>query len=421
MKQRLVILGLVGVIVVGGIAGFIGWKNRHKTASTGNNTITTSRTAKDPKNNPFSKSLSQGKCQGSGTLEFTHAPMDVADIGNILPYGTMVGAHVVPTDHGYFSPIEFHSPRDAYPVYAIADGFIVNISHRGQAIGDNQDPNHVTDEYQMQFEHSCTFYSYYDLLTSLSPELKAKVGTLTGFEGKAVRIPVKAGQLVGRIGGQTVDFAVWNFENEPDYVANPESYKGQESRFYLDDMFKYFSPPLKAELLTKASRKVEPQTGKLNYDHAGKLVGNWFKEGSGGFNGPPNIQGVAGGRYWDGHLAIAYDYIDPTSIKFSIGNWKGSATQFAIKGNAPDPATVSVDSGVIKYELVPGGYVDGTTGQSWMVGPPISKPLFKPTGSVQGVALLQMTSVTSLKLELFPGKTTDQVTDFTSAAQIYTR
>lgn len=65
----------------------------------------------------------------------------------------------------------------------------------------------------MYFEHSCTFYSYYDLLTSLSPEIKAEVGELIGFQNKQVRIPVKAGQLVGRIGGQTVDFAVWETES----------------------------------------------------------------------------------------------------------------------------------------------------------------------------------------------------------------
>lgn len=119
----------------------------------------------------------------------------------------MVDAHVIHTSHGYISPANFQSERDAYPVYAIADGAIVHVSHRGQFVSDTK-KDKPTDEYQMYFEHSCTFYTYYDLLTSLSPELEAQVGKLTGFEQKQVRIPVKAGQLVGRIGGQTVDFAV---------------------------------------------------------------------------------------------------------------------------------------------------------------------------------------------------------------------
>lgn len=74
------------------------------------------------KNNPFNQRYSQGKCQKEGTVTFTHPPMKIEDIGRIDPYGIMVDAHVIPTSHGYFSPTVFNSPRDTYPVYAIADG-----------------------------------------------------------------------------------------------------------------------------------------------------------------------------------------------------------------------------------------------------------------------------------------------------------
>ncbi len=419
MKRILLIGGVIVIALVATGTGVFLYqqKNKLQLATDPVTHITTSKG--NVKDNTFSKSLSRGKCQGSGTVEFSHLPMDLDSIGNIQPYGIMVGAHVIPTSHGYFGPADFHGPRDQYQVYAIADATIVNVSHRGQAIGDNQDPNHKTDEYQLWFEHSCTFYSYYDLLTSLSPELQQAVGTLTGFDNKSVRIPVKAGQLVGRVGGQTVDFGVWNFEKTPDYFANPKSY--EEDRPYLDDMFKYFSEPLKTQLLSKAARVAEPRSGKVNYDIAGKMVGGWFKEGTGGFMGPPNVQSQAGGRYWDGHLAIAYDYIDPTAIKFSIGNYNGSATQFGVKGNAPDPATIGVDSGMIKYELMPGGYVNGDTGQQWNFTPIIAKPQFKTNGTVQATALLQLVTPDKLKVEVFPGKIASQVTDFTTNAQIYTR
>ncbi len=423
MKRWLLIVGAIVAVAAVGIGGLLWQKNANRLQTVTDTTSINApavKTVGNVKNNTFSQSLSRGKCQGSGTVQFTHLPMELNDIGVVQPYGTMVGAHVIPTSHGYISPAEFHGPRDQYAVYAIADGYIVNISHRGLAIGDNQDPNHKTDEYQMQFEHSCTFYSYYDLLTSLAPDLQQAVGKLEGFDNKSVRIPVKAGQLLGRVGGQTIDFGVWNFEKTPDYFANPKSY--EEDRPYLDDMFKYFTEPLKTQLLTKAARVAEPRTGKVNYDMVGKLVGGWFKEGTGGFQGPPDVQRTAGGRYWDGHLAIAYDYIDPTSIKFSIGNWNGSATQFTVKGNAPDPATVSMESGLVKYELMGGGgYVDGDTGQPWMIDHPIAHPQFKVGSHVEGVALIQMTAPDKLKLELFPGKTTDQVTDFTAAATVYTR
>lgn len=354
------------------------------------------------KKNIFSQMYSRGKCEGEGTRTFTHLPMDLNNIGEVLPYGVMVDSHVIPTSHGYIGPADYQSKRDAYPVYAPADGVIVNVSHRGQFVGDN--PNdRVTDEYQMYFEHSCTFYSYYDLLTSISPDIEKVVGKLTGFENKRVRIPVKGGQSVGRIGGQTVDFAVWNFEKEPAYFANPKSYLTDEDRFYLDDMFFYFEEPLKSQLLAKNKRTAEPRSGKVAYDIEGKLVGNWFSEGSGGFRGPPGEQGRAGGRYWDGHLSISYDYIVPTQIIFSIGNFEDKSAQFSIKGNSPDPATIGIESGPVRYELTSSVLPDS------------------PPGYLQGTVLLQLIEPSKLKLELFPGKPKDQVNDFTSNAKIYHR
>lgn len=354
------------------------------------------------KENPFSKRYSQGRCQGVGVTPFTHSPMNIEDIGQILPYGLMLDAHVIPTSHGYFGPADPQSKRDAYPVYAIADGVIVNVSHRGVFVGDNPG-DRITDEYQMYFEHSCTFYSYYDLLTSLSPEIEKEVGKLTGFDSKAVRIPIKAGQLVGRVGGQTVDFAVWNFEKESAYFANPKSYQGDEDRFYLEDMFAHFQEPLKSQLLAKNIRTIEPRSGTVAYDKEGKLVGNWFREGSGGFNGLPGEKRKAGDKYWDGHLSITYDFINPAQIKFSIGNFGGKAAQFSVVGNSPDPAEIGVEHGLIKYALTSTVSPDS------------------PSGVFKGTVLLQLIEPSKLKLELFLEKRADQVAGFTIEALIYGR
>ncbi len=373
--------------------------------------------------NQFSQQYSQGKCSGTDVKTFTYSPMNLTDIGIIEPYGIMVEAHVIPTSHGYISPINFKSERDAYPVYAIADGTIVYVSHRGEFVGEVGGNHKPTDEYQMYFEYSCAFYSYYDLLTSLSPEIAAQVGVLKGFEQKLVRIPVKAGQEIGRVGGQTVDFAVWNFNNPPAHFSNPKSYDGDENRFYLDDMFSHFTSEIKSALLSKNARVDEPKTGKVDYDVDGKLVGMWFKEGSGGFRGLPNAQASGSvGRYWDGHLAIVYDFLDPTHIIFSIGDFAGTAKQFGVKDNAPDPASITVESGLIKYELQQSQYIDSAT----KLGVDLSKGLnpnliSKNSDQVMGTVLLQMVEPMKLKLEIFPNKTASQVGGFTDNARVYVR
>lgn len=355
------------------------------------------------KDNPFNREYSAGRCQGEGTTTFTHPPLKIEDIGQVEPYGIMVDAHVIPTSHGYISPKEFRSERDKYPVYAVADGYIVSVSHRGEFVGDHQ-KGRPTDEYQMYFEHSCTFYTYYDLLTSLSPEIEKEVGNQTESHwNKRVRIPVKAGQLVGRVGGQTVDFAVWNFEKEPAYFANPKNYTHDEDRFYLDDMFAYFEEPIRSQLLSKNLRTAEPRTGKVAYDKEGKVIGNWFKEGTGGFEGPKETMGQPGRRYWDGHLSISYHYIEADKIVFSIGNFNGKASQFSIRGNGPDPATIDMSSGPVKYELIPMG------------------SQYSSEGGIAGTALLQLVEPAKLKLELFPERSADQVKGFTYNSQIYER
>ena len=82
---------------------------------------------------------------------------------------------------------------------------------------------------------------------------------------------------------------------------------------------------------------------------------------------------------------------------------------FNVTGNKPDPALIYASSGMIKYELIstPQG---GNQASNQNMG-----------ASVQGVILLQVKSGEKLKVEVFPGKTVSEVSDFTSAALNYER
>lgn len=356
---------------------------------------------------------SWGKCQGQGTVEFGTLPMKPEDFSVYLPYGMLADAHVTPIDHGYFSPTAFNSPRDAYEVRAIADGTIVKIGTRNRVIGDQNHNQAKAVEYRLDIEHTCALYSYFDLITSLAPEIKEKLDKAGGefFSG---RIPVKEGQLIGRIGGQTLDFAVYNNEVRLGF-ANPESYFGEPWKIHTDDPYKYFKEPARSILLSKNPRTAEPRAGRIDYDIAGKAIGNWFAEGTGGY------QGISRDRYWDGHLALVPDFLDPSQVRFSIGNFGGVAKQFGVKGNQPDPATIDASSGLVKYELVSYSYLDKETKQGWMMSNKTAGVIGINTEYVEGVALVQMIEDGKLKAEVFPGKTASQVAAFTDKAKIYVR
>lgn len=424
MRNGWKIIAVIAIFIAFNLAGLAGYYyGQRSLLSTDNSTPNLSSQDKKEVNdvsekkeeNELGRNWSRGQCEGKGTVKFGTLPMKTEDFSAYLPYGLMVGAHVTPIDHGYFSPTDFNSPRDKYEVRAIADGVIVEIQHRTNFTGDKQPGGKVTDEYRIIFEHTCTFYSYFDLVTSLAPEIKAQTGEI-GSNVWSGRIPVKEGQLIGRIGGQTLDFGVYNAElTLPGFVIE-DHYEHEFWKIHTDDPFKYFTEPARSQLLAKNVRKAEPRAGKIDYDIDGKLVGNWFKENTNGYAGA-NLE-----RYWDGHLTVAYDYIDPTQVRFSIGNFDGEAGQFGVKGNGPDPSTVDKNTGLVKYELVQFGYYNKATGADWRVMEPVSDPAARNYDRhVMGVALLQLIDKRKLKVEVFPNKTASQVSGFTDKALIYER
>ena len=172
------------ILVIAGV-GFAGYRviQKHGSGSK-TSTILASNASSDDKAVSAGKSLSNNKCSGTGDATFTHLPMNADDFAILIPYGLMVGGHVTPIDHQYFSPTVFHSAKDTYPVYAMADSQITNIEVHPPENGSN-------GRIRMVFTVTCTFFYYYDLVTSVEP----------GIDSSHLPIKVKAGQLIGHIGG----------------------------------------------------------------------------------------------------------------------------------------------------------------------------------------------------------------------------
>jgi len=357
---------------------------------------------------------SQGRAVGRGPVRFAGAPMRVEDIDRIVPCGLMVGGHVCPTDHGYFFPKPPEPGRESYPVLAPADGFIVMVSHRTQLAGSTERAREY-DDYALTIEHTGTFYTQYDLLTRLDDAILKQLDPtvaewLTSTQMGPpinVRIPVKAGQVLGRIAGRSLDFSVVNTEVRLPGFLTPALYGHYAWRIHVVDPFDYIDEPLRSQLLALNVRKVEPYFGKCDYDVDGRLVGNWFREGTGGYAG--NRADPRG--YWVGHLTLAYHWVDPSQVIVSIGDFGGRPRQFGVQGNGPDPVTVSSDSGIVKYELVSMAY--SSSGERIELPPQMR--------GVQGVLLVQLLEDRKLKAEAFPGAAAAQVAGFTAEARAYER
>jgi len=354
-------------------------------------------------------------CKGTGPINLTVSPRKIEDIGMFAPMGLMLGDHVTPIDHGYFYPPNWKmdaTSAELRDVYVPADGVVTLIARMPGYFtttkqGDLQD-------YRIIIYHTCTFYTIYIHLNLLSPKLKQAVGDIRPSENKYVQIEVKAGNLLGK--ANAFDFSAHNKDINLSF-ATPKNYDGEYWKIHTVDPFDYFAEPVRSQILAKNPRVSVPRGGKIDYDEEGKLIGNWFLEGTNGYSGvetQPN--------YWVSHLAFAPDAYDPSHFIISVGEFEErSSRQYGAKGNAPNPSSVSASSGLIKYELVEFDYID-STGNIWDTKHYASGiKVRNKDDQNRGILLVQIIDNNKIKVEKFPGKLANEVSGFTSNAKIYLR
>lgn len=389
--------------------------------------LTDRNTTKQDKQDDSNSSSSEGaggddlfmQQYGSGCKDrevaFTSAPMKLEELAYIRPLGAVSDGHVTPTDHVYIGGPNQRAADNTYAVLMPADGTVSEVSAMpSEYIGDRTGQQVASEDHRIVISHSCRYFSIYIHIHKLGDKLKAATGTLQPNEGKKTDVELKAGEIVGYIGGSTFDWTPIDTTVKLPGFITPKLYEGEPWKIHTVSPFDLYSGSLKSELEAKSLRTVAPVGGKIDYDQRGKLIGNWFREGSGGYSGNNNQNE---GRYWDGHLSVAPDYIDPASTIVSIGNWTGSARQFVVSGTA-DPAKITEKDGMVKYELKRLNY---GTNQLASGGAPTKGIRPNQSESVEGTIAFQVLSGEKLKVEKFPGKMAAEVTAFTGAAQMYER
>jgi hypothetical protein len=371
----------------------------------------------DPSNLQGAGTRGSAVCTGSGTAMIGASPIDLNDLLYIQPMGLMIGGHVTPIDHGYFYiKGAFDNPPQVAAVKSPIAGTISSVT---RTVRQNANGNY--DDYAVTIEATCTFRIRFSNLLDFAGGLGDAVGQLQPNESATPNYKVAEGELIGHTGQPTaygIDVWVENDESTLTGFINPDQYNSAEAwKIHVVDLFDYTKEPLKSQLLALDLRDASPRWGKIDYDVDGELVGNWFRQGSGGYGG--NVSGGEG--YWDGHLSIVYDGNDPSQIVVSFGNYAGQPQQFAVIGNAPDPATVTPATGLVKYDLGQIVTYSGDTGEIWTGQTYVPHLRVRAGTPADGAVLLQMTGPQELKMEAFPGRTAAQVSGFDSGALIYER
>jgi hypothetical protein len=354
-------------------------------------------------------------CDKNAKPVFTKAFMPLEQIGGIEPLGKTSDGHVTPVDHVYIAPMDANVADNTYDVIMPADGRVVDVGRMpAQYVGDRSDVQLAQDDFRVVISFSCRYYAILIHVHKLSDPVAKAVGTIAPNETKRISLELKAGDLIAKLGGSPFDLTMIDTQTILPGFITPKLYESESWKIHTIDPFSIYSGELKAALEAKSLRTTAPFGGKFDWDTKGALIGNWFKQGTKGY------QGANPERYWDGHLSIAPNNIDPTAIIYSAGNWSGKAQQLAVKDDLK-PETITVASGVTKFEVMPIVYTnaDGSqfSGGVFKRGMKIDRK----SGKASGTVLVQVLDGEKLKIEQFPGKEAAAVTGFTANAMTYER
>jgi hypothetical protein len=408
VRHKFLILGVAVAIIAASVIVFVLLgTSRQANETDGKQTGPTADTS-----DLFMQQYGQG-CKNRD-VNFTSAPMKMSDLSYIRPLGAVSDGHVTPTDHVYVAPPNPSAQDNTYPVLMPADGTVTQVDEMPASyIGDKAGQQVAVEDHRIIISFSCRYFAIYIHVHKLADALQSVVGTLQPNQHKTISVDLKAGDVVGYIGGSSFDWIPIDTSVKLSGFITPSMYSSEPWKIHTVSPFDLYKEPLKSQLEAKSLRTVVPLGGKIDYDQPGKLIGNWFREGTNGY------QGASQDRYWDGHLSIAPDYVDPTATIVSMGNWQGTAMQFVVNGTV-DPSKTDKASGPVKYELKRLNYT-GPNGEQLDLTKPQRGMRVSQSGAVEGTVLLQVLDGEKLKLEKFPGKSASQVSGFTSAAQTYER
>ncbi|MBI15974.1 MAG: hypothetical protein CL782_07030 [Chloroflexi bacterium] len=339
-------------------------------------------------------------------------------IEEIEPMGKLNAGsgHVTPTDHLYIkrNP-DAISEDNKYFILSPSSGHIVRITRQendqylyGEYSGQENDYSVVPD-HRILIMHSCNLMTVFIHLGELHPTIIERTGKINLGDSWSASdlnsaIKLNTGDPIARFGDNILDWSVHDSNMILDGFLNPERYRQAEPwKIHTVDPFQYFNSDDKELLLSKVKRIKEPLSGKIDYDIEGKIIGNWFLEGTDYLD-----ENKLESDYWAGHLAIGYHHIYPDHQILSVGRNIGIDENIYNKAwgvfrlEGPDIATIGKVSNEIEYKM------------------------YSDSGNILGDDLLGRLLIShlgnrSLQVEVFSVNSNNNVLKFTDNSKIYIR
>ena len=356
----------------------------------------------------------QYQCSGTTATEFSmFYPIELID--EIIPMGKLNAGsgHVTPTDHLYIHRDQSAIERDSqHYITAPSPGYIVQITRQREdqrLFGDTNASGRsspLVPDHRLIILHSCSFMTIFIHLGELAPGIVDAIGILGpgdrwNAQSQSDAIYLKTSDPIARFGDDNLDWSVHDANVElPGLIATERYEEAEPWKIHTVDPFQFFVSSEREALLTKVKRTATPRSGKIDYDIENRIVGNWYLKGT-SYRGIVT-EGEDG--YWSGHLAIAYDHIDPTRITLSTGKKLGIDQQihqrnwgvFQLEG--PDPDSIGPTDGPVRYEM----YTQNSD-------------------NFLGIVLIQHLGDRSIEIEVFSNDFSEEVLDFSSDSKIYIR
>jgi hypothetical protein len=349
------------------------------------------------------------------SVKLTHLIYEPDQFDILVPMGRMWDSHVTPTDHMYLFSKE---GQDVGFVKTPASGRLISVGSFPREQSPFWDSSITSPDLRLVIAHSCTLFSVFIHVGELVPEIAAVVGEIkqggSWRAGPDTSIELDAGDPIATFAGSSFDYSLHDDTTILPGFQKPEHYEGESWKVHTVDPFDYMSDEVAAALLFKNVRQVEPYGGKIDYDEVGTLAGNWFMDGTIDYGGA----GLDQHRYWNGHLSISYDHVEPSQIRISIGrdigltseDCRGCGGVYAVNSNLPDPASIRAENGIVKYEL---------TGRMRLN--PDDSERSVSDGNLLGIFAAQVIDDETIRIEFIRGATSDSVEGFSSESVLYRR